>query len=509
MNSSNRGIVYLIGAGPGSSDLITVKGKECLQRADVIIYDYLVNESLLSLGDGGAEIIYVGKKSGHHTMDQKEINNLLIEKAKQGLTVARLKGGDPFIFGRGGEEAMELSKAGIKFEIIPGVTSAIAVPAYAGIPLTHRDYSSTVCFITGHEDPSKEGSINWDPIAKSSGTLVFLMGIGNLDKIAERLIANGRPSDSPVAVIGNGTMPNQRTLIGTLADISQKVKDADLKPPGVIVVGDVVNLRRHLSWFESRPLFGKRILVTRPEDQAEGFIRALSDLGAQYLLFPTIKIVPPASWKELDRAIDALSRYDWIIFTSVNGVKYFFERLNGAKKDARHLKGIKIGVIGPKTKAALIGRGVSADLTPDKYWAEGVAEELGRYPLDGKKVLLPRPAIARDYIPTKLKSFGAIVDVAEAYQIVQPEYSQDQLGELFKNGKIDMITFTSPSAVNNFLGLFEGKSIYEEIPRVEVACIGPITAQKATESGLKVTIIPDEYTVEGLTKAIVEFYGQS
>jgi uroporphyrinogen III methyltransferase/synthase len=504
-----KGMVYLIGAGPGSPDLITVKGKECLQRADVIIYDYLVNELLLSLGDSDAEIIYVGKKSGHHTVDQKEINNLLIEKAKQGLTVARLKGGDPFIFGRGGEEAVELSKAGIKFEIIPGVTSAIAVPAYAGIPLTHRDYSSAVCFITGHEDPSKGvSSINWDAIARSSGTLVFLMGIGNLDKIAERLIANGRPSDSPVAVIGNGTMPTQRTLIGTLADIDQKVKDADLTPPGVIVVGDVVNLRGHLNWFESRPLFGKRIVVTRPEDQAEGFIRALSELGAQYLLFPTIKIVPPASWKDLDRAIDGLSRYDWIIFTSVNGVKYFFERLNGARKDARHLKGIKIGVIGPKTKAALMDRGVSADLIPDKYQAECVVGELESHPLDGKRVLLPRPAIARDYIPTKLKNFGSIVDVAEVYQIVQPEYSQAQLGELFKNGRIDMITFTSPSAVDNFLALFEGKSIYEEIPNVEVACIGPITAQKASESGLKVTVISDEYTVEGLIRAIVEFYGQ-
>lgn len=504
-----KGIVYLIGAGPGSPELITVKGKECLQRADVIIYDHLVNESVLSLGEADAELIYVGKKSGHHTVGQKEINSLLVEKATKGLTVARLKGGDPFIFGRGGEEAVELSKAGIRFEVIPGVTSAITVPAYAGIPLTHREHSSTVCFITGHEDPFKDrSSINWDAIAKSSGTLVFLMGIGNLDKIAERLIVNGRPSNSPVAVIANGTMPAQRTIIGNLADIGQKVKDADLTPPGVIVVGDVVNLRSYLNWFESRPLFGKRILVTRPQDQAEGFIRALSELGAQYLLFPTIKIIPPASWKDLDRAIDGLSRYDWIIFTSVNGVKYFFERLNGAKKDARHLNGIKIGVIGPKTKAALMARGVSADLTPDKYWAECVVEELEGYPLEGKRVLLPRPAIARDYIPTKLKDLGAIVDVVEAYQTVRPEYSQDQLGELFKNGRIDMITFMSPSAVDSFLALFEGKSIYEEIPKVEVACIGPITAQKATESGLKVTIIPDEYTMEGLTRAIVESYRQ-
>jgi len=430
----------------------------------------------------------------------------LIEKSKKGLIVARLKGGDPFIFGRGGEEAMELSKEGIKFEIVPGVTSAIAVPAYAGIPLTHRDFASTVCFITGHEDPNKEMSgINWDALTKFSGTLVFLMGIGNIEKIARKLTENGMPSHSPVAVIGNGTMPTQRTIIGNLANISQKAKDAALNPPGVIMVGDVVNLREHLNWFESRPLFGKRILVTRPEDQAAGFIRALSELGAQCLLFPTIKIIPPSRWEGLDRAIEGLSRYDWILFTSVNGVKYFFERLHVAKKDVRYLQGIKIGAIGPKTSVALMDRGVNPDLIPDRYWAEGVVEALEEYPIEGKKILLPRPAIARDYIPKKLKSLGAIVDEVEAYQTVQPEYSQDQLSELFN---IDMITFTSPSTVTNFLALFEGTSIYEEISKADVACIGPITARKATEAGLKVTVAPDEYTVDALVRAIVEFYEQ-
>jgi len=503
-----KGMVYLIGAGPGSPDLITVKGKECLQKADVIVYDYLVSESLLSLGGKDVEIVYAGKKSGRHTMSQKEINSLLIEKANKGLTVARLKGGDPFIFGRGGEEAMELSKAGITFEIVPGVTSAIAVPAYAGIPLTHRDYSSTVCLITGHEDPAKEKStINWDAIARSSGTVVFLMGIGNLDKIARTLIDNGRPSNSPVVAIGNGTMPNQRTIIGTLANISEKVKDEDFTPPGVIVVGDVVNLRDHLNWFESLPLFGKRIVVTRPEDQATSFISTLSELGAQCLLFPTIKIIPPASWKELDRAIEGLSRYDWIIFTSVNGVKYFFERLHAAKKDVRHLNGIKIGVIGPRTTSALIDRGISPDLVPDKYWAEGVVEELEGYPLDGKRILLPRPSVARHYMPKKLKDSGAIVDVVEAYQTVLPDYSQNQIDELFENGKIDMITFTSPSTVTNFLAIFEGKSIYEVISRMKVACIGPITAQKASEAGLRVVVSPDEYTADALARAIAEVYG--
>lgn len=510
MKDKAKGIVYLIGAGPGSPDLITVKGRKCLQKADVIVYDYLASESLLSLAGEDAETIYAGKKSGRHSMSQEEINNLLIEKAKEGLTVARLKGGDPFIFGRGGEEAMELSRAGITFEIVPGVTSAVAVPAYAGIPLTHRGYSSTVCFITGHEDPTKEeSSINWSALSESSGTLVFLMGIGNLEKIARKLIDGGRPSDSPVVVIGNGTMPNQRTITGTLANISKKVKDADLTPPGVIVVGDVVNLRGHLNWFESRPLFGKRILVTRPEDQATGFIMALSGLGAQCLLFPTIEIIPPESWGELDRAIEGLSRYDWILFTSVNGVAHFFARLDVAKKDTRHLNGIKIGAIGPKTAAALMDRGINPDLIPDTYRAEEMVQALRGYPLNGKRVLLPRPAIARDSIPKSLKSLGALVDEVEAYQTVQPEYSQDQLGGLFKKGKIDMITFTSPSGVTNFLALLEGKPIYEEISKVGVACIGPVTAQKAKEVGLKVVVAPDEYTAEALARAIAEFYEQS
>jgi len=505
-----KGIVYLIGAGPGSPDLITVKGKECLQEADVVVYDYLASESLLSLAGEDAETIYAGKKSGRHSMSQEEINNLLIEKAKEGLTVARLKGGDPFIFGRGGEEAMELSRAGITFEIVPGVTSAVAVPAYAGIPLTHRGYSSTVCFITGHEDPTREESnINWSALSESSGTLVFLMGIGNLEKIARKLIESGRPSDSPVVVIGNGTMPNQRTITGTLANISKKVKDADLTPPGVIVVGDVVNLRGHLNWFESRPLFGKRILVTRPEDQATGFIMALSGLGAECLLFPTIEIIPPESWGELDRAIEGLSRYDWILFTSVNGVAYFFARLDVAKKDTRRLNGIKIGAIGPKTAAALMDRGINPDLIPDTYRAEEMVEALKGYPLNGKRVLLPRPAIARDLIPKSLKSLGALVDEVEAYQTVQPEYSQDQLDRLFKKGKIDMITFTSPSGVTNVLALLEGKPIYEEISKVGVACIGPVTAQRAKEVGLKVVVAPDEYTAEALARAIAEFYEQS
>jgi uroporphyrinogen III methyltransferase/synthase len=504
---SIKGIVYLIGAGPGDPGLITVRGRECLQRADVVVYDYLVHESLLSLARRDAELIYVGKKSGRHTMSQGAINKLLIERAGKGLRIARLKGGDPFIFGRGGEEAMELADAGIPFEIIPGVTSAIAVPAYAGIPLTHRNLSSTTCLVTGHEDPTKKASnIDWDSLAQSSGTLVFLMGMGNLGKITKRLIQGGRPPHTPTAVIGSGTSPRQVTVIGTLATIGKKAKDAGLDPPGVIVIGDVVGLREHLNWFESRPLFGKRILVTRPEEQAADFVKTLTGLGARCEVFPTIQIVPPESWEDLDRAIEDLSGYDWILFTSVNGVKYFFERLSHAGKDARSLGRIRIGVIGPKTQEALREKGISPDLIPDTYWTEGLAGKLKGFPMREKRILIPRPKIARDDLPKGLRGLGAIVDEVEAYLTLAPKYSRDRPQGILKGGKIDLIIFTSPSTVDNFVRISKGNDFYDVISGIAVACIGPVTAKKAMEEGLNVVIVPDEYTVDSLVGAIIGYY---
>ena len=507
MDKRKKGMVYLVGGGPGSPDLLTLKAKECLRKADVVIYDYLVSESILCLAREDAELIYVGKKGGMHTASQQRINSLLIEKAKMGMTVARLKGGDPFIFGRGGEEAMELSQARIPFEIVPGVTSAIAVPTYAGIPLTHRAYSSTVCFITGHEDPTKETpGINWEALAKFSGTLVFLMGMRNLGTIARRLIDNGLPPNCPAAVIANGTLSNQRAIRGTLSDIDQKAQAAKFAPPVIIVVGDVVDLREHLNWFESKPLFGKKIVVTRPEEQAQGLANMLTELGAWVHLFPTIKILPPKSWSEIDEAIAGLSRYDWVLFTSVNGVKYFFQRLRNARKDGRYLSGIQIGVIGPVTGDALYEEGLIPDLLPEKYSAEGIVEVLEKLPLSGKRFLLPRPVLARDYLPKKITGLGATVDVVEAYQTALPEYEDDRLGGFFQEGPIDMITFTSPSTVDNFLGLLKGKPAEKGISGAKIACIGPITAQRAAEKGLEVTIVPDEYTIEGLFEAVVRFY---
>ena len=507
LGNKAKGLVYLIGAGPGDPDLITVKGRECLEGADVVVYDKLVGESLLTLARKDAELIYVGKKRGHHTISQGEINELLIKKAHRGLRVARLKGGDPFIFGRGGEEAMELSKAGVSFEVISGVTSAIAVPTYAGIPLTHRDLSSTTCFITGHEDPTKKVSnINWGALAQSTGTLVFLMGMGNLGKIIKRLIQGGRPSTTPAAVIGSGTTSRQIAATGTLATIGKEAKDAGITPPGVIVVGDVVHLRERLSWFESRPLFGRRILITRPEEQATDFVKILTGFGAHCEVFPTIQITPPETWEGLDRAIGSLSSYEWILFTSVNGVRYFFERLTRANKDARSLGGIKIGVIGPKTQEALRAQGINPDMMPDTYCTEGLAGELRGYTMRGKRILIPRPKIAGDDLSKRLHGLGAVVDEVEAYLTRKPEYDQNTLKEVFEPGGIDLITFTSPSTVGNFLELCSDNDIYDEISGIAVACIGPVTAQRATEEGLDVAIVPDEYTIDSLAEAIVKYY---
>ncbi|MEE9610229.1 MAG: uroporphyrinogen-III C-methyltransferase, partial [Desulfatiglandales bacterium] len=404
MALTKKGKVYLVGAGPGDPGLLTIKAKECIAQADVVIYDYLANQAFLNYADAEAELIYVGKKGGSHTMSQHDINALIVEKASSGLNVVRLKGGDPFIFGRGGEEAEELVESGVSFEVVPGVTSAIAVPAYAGIPLTHRDYTSTVAFITGHEDPTKEKSdIEWDKLSTAVGTLVFLMGVGNLPRIAESLMEHGRPPETPVAVIYRGTVPEQQTIVGTLQDIAERAQREKIKSPAIIVVGDIVNLRKELNWFENRPLFGRRVVVTRAREQASGFLATLSELGAECIEFPTIEIIPPSSWKHLDKAIHSLESYQWLLFTSVNGVKYFFQRLEALGKDVRDLKGIKIGAIGPKTAQAIHEKGIRLDLVPDEYRAEAVVEAFKKLETKAFRVLLPRAAQAREILPQELE----------------------------------------------------------------------------------------------------------
>ncbi|MBN1905800.1 MAG: uroporphyrinogen-III C-methyltransferase [Deltaproteobacteria bacterium] len=504
-----KGMVYLVGAGPGDPGLLTIKAKECIERADVLLYDYLANYKFLEYAPPDAEHIYVGKKAGDHTKRQDEINSIICEKAIEGLTVVRLKGGDPFIFGRGGEEAQELLKAGVSFEIVPGITSAIAVPAYAGIPLTHRDHTATVAFITGHEDPSKgESNIAWDKLATGIGTLVFLMGIGNLNNICLALIENGRSPDTPVAVIFRGTHPEQKTITGTLETIYEISQKAGIKPPGIIVVGDVVGLRNELNWFEKRPLFGKSIVVTRAREQASGFMAGLRELGANCIEFPTIEIRPPDDWAPLDRAIERIRDYNWLIFTSVNGVKFFFKRLFEDGKDVRALGEIKVCAIGPKTADEVKGYGIIPDMVPTEYRAEAVIIGFRRLKTDSLKILLPRAKEAREILPDELRKMGAKVDVVESYVTIMPENRVAAISKMLEAGEISMITFTSSSTVTNFMGMFgtNANQVKEWLKDVDIASIGPITSETARRLGLKITVEPESYTIDALTNAIVGHY---
>jgi len=502
-----NGKVYLVGAGPGDPGLITVKGLECIQKADVIIYDYLASPTLLKHTSQKAEMIYVGKKGSDHTLTQDKINELIVKKAKAGLTVARLKGGDPFIFGRGGEEAEVLIDEGIPFEIVPGVTSAIAAPAYAGIPLTHRDFTSTLAFVTGHEDPTKEGtSINWESLAKGIGTIVFFMGVKNLPDIVHKLILHGMKPDTPVALIRWGTTPNQETVSGTLENIVERVKAAGLKAPAIIVVGGVVTLREKMKWFENRPLFGKRILVTRAREQASDLVKLLSDLGAECIECPTIKVVPPDDWKPLDTAVEHLSDYNWIVFTSVNGVKFFFERLFANGKDVRALGHLKTASIGPATAKKLLDFGINSDIIPESYRAESVVEAFQKEDIKGKKILLPRAEEARPVLPVELTKMGATVDEIIAYCTKEVMDNADILTDQLREGEIDIITFTSSSTVKNFRAILpqDDKELQNLLRDVIIAGIGPITADTAKELGFNVHIIAESFTIPGLCEAIVK-----
>ncbi len=502
-----NGKVYLVGAGPGDPELITLKGLKCIENADVIIYDYLASPSLLKHAQKHAEIIYVGKKGGDHTLSQDRINALIAEKAQKGFTVTRLKGGDPFIFGRGGEEAEVLIDARIPFEIIPGVTSAIAAPAYAGIPLTHRKFTSTVAFVTGHEDPAKaESSIDWAALAKGIGTIVFLMGVKNLPHITDRLMHHGMPPDTPVALIRWGTTPKQTTVSGTLDTIVERTKAAGLKPPAIIVVGHVVKLREKMQWFETRPLMGRCIVVTRAREQASDLVKRLADLGAECLECPTIKVAPPEDVKPLDRAIENLSSYDWLIFTSVNGVNFFFERLFQKNKDVRALKDIHTAVIGPATEKRLFDFGFKSDMVPESYRAESVVKAFAGKDVAGKKILLPRAKEARPVLPLELKKMGAVVDEVAAYRTQAVKDNADVLSARLKERTIDMITFTSSSTVKNFHALFPNEDLKDLMQGVTIASIGPVTADTARDLGFDVHIVAKSYTIPGLCQAILTHF---
>jgi len=498
------GTVYLIGAGPGDPGLVTVKAVQCLKKADVVVYDYLANDDLLDYAPPHAEKIYAGKMGGAHAMAQEDINKLLGDKALTGATVARLKGGDPYIFGRGGEEAAYLYDLNVPFEVIPGVSSAIAAPAYAGVPLTDRRHTSSVSLITGHEDPTKpKSSLDWERISNSAGTLVFLMGVKNLPGITQNLIKYGRSPETPVAIIQQGTTPSQKTVTGTLLTIVEEAENAGVKPPSIILVGSVVQLRPKLNWFETRPLFGKTIIVTRARQQASGFLQKLRDLGANAIAFPTIATAPPDSWEPLDKALDALNTYQWLIFTSVNGVVFFEQRLHARGLDTRALGGVKVAAIGPATADRLREMGVAADFVPSEYRAEGVVEGLKELTGPGTRMLLPRAAEAREVLPDELRKMGVTVDVTPAYRTILPTERREKVARLLSEGKVDMVTFTSSSTVSNLAAMFPHIPLAQLLKSVQVACIGPITAKTAQKHHLQTHIQPDEYTIEGLTDAIV------
>ncbi len=518
---NEKGVVYLVGAGPGDIGLLTVKGLRCLQRAEVVIYDFHLNAQILNYISHDAEFIYAGKRGGHHTMTQDEINAAIVHKAKEGKIVCRLKGGDPFVFGRGGEEAQVLAREGIRFEVVPGVSSSVAAPAYAGIPLTHRLYSSSFAVIPGYEDTTKEHSaIDWKKLATGVGTLVFLMAVRNIDVLTEKLIENGRRPDTPVAVVRWGTRPDQKTLVSTLKDIAALVREKDIRRPAVMVVGDVVKLRDELKWYEERPMFGHRVLVTR---EHSGGFEQLEDLGAEIVQFSTVEIVPPATWEEIDRSIDRIGDYHWLIFTSANGVKYFFRRLFERGVDIRELKGLKICAIGTMTAAEVEKFGIRVDLVPDEFRAEGLisaivrklgrAEEhsglpdVGSPSLKGLRFLMPRAEVAREVFPDEVRRLGGIIDVPVAYRAVKPELHGKRLKRFLKEGRITIATFTSAATFNNFREIM-GEDADEMLRNVAIAVIGPVTAKAIEKTGRTVDIMPNEATVGALAEEIKKWATQ-
>jgi uroporphyrinogen III methyltransferase/synthase len=486
------GKVYLVGAGPGDPDLLTLKGRRVLESADAVLYDHLANEALLDYAPRTAERLYVGKKKTEHAFTQDEICRMMIERSHAGKVVVRLKGGDPFIFGRGGEEVEALADAGVEFEVVPGVTAPLGIAAYCGIPLTHRDHTSVVTFLTGH-DPA---AIDWQRVA-SSETLVIFMGLTTFGDIARRLIAAGRAPETPAIAVRWVTRPEQQSVIGTLADLPSRIAEAGLKPPATIVIGPVVSLRGKLNWFERLPLFGQRIVVTRAQGQAGEFSARLRSLGAAVTEFATIAIRPAEDYSPLDNAIARLDTYDWLIFTSVNGVRFFLDRLDRSARDLRSIRA-RICAIGPATRDAVERLHLKVDVMPTEYVAEGLLAAFAAYDLTGARILLPRAAVARDTIPTELTRRGAHIEVVEAYRTEIPEYASVAAQEVF-GSKPDWITFTSSSTVKNLLAA-AGR---DAIKGVRVASIGPVTSETARRHGLTVTVEAKQFTIDGLVEAIL------
>ena len=499
-----QGKVYLIGAGPGDPGLLTLKGREVLARADAIVYDALINPQLLKWAKPGARKIFVGKRGRHHIKEQGEINAILARMASRGHVVARLKGGDPFMFARGGEEAVFLARAGIRFEIVPGVTSALGAAAYAGIPLTHRRFNSMVTFVTGVEGKGKRAApVEWSRISHDS-TLVIFMGLERLAGIVHRLRRQGWDNTMPVAAIQWGTMPQQCVVEGTLATIVHRVRGSGLSSPVLIIVGRVTSLRKTLRWFDRKPLEGKKIVITRAAGQASAFSRLLSAAGADVISFPAIEIAPPPRWAPVDAAIRELKSYDWLLFTSANGVTMFFDRLKALGCHRRDLKGIRIGAIGPKTSSHVQALGFKVNALPDEYRAEALAEAIGS--VKGLRILLARAQEAREILPRILQARGARVNVVTVYRTLKARKLPLSLKMRLIKGDIQAVTFTSSSTVDGFMRNLTAGERRRVFRHAKAAAIGPITAATLRRYGVRPAIQAKPYTTEALTEAIVEYF---
>jgi len=510
--TARPGHVSLLGAGPGDPELITARALRRLGEADVVLYDALVHPNLLSHAKPGADLVFVGKRAGRSYERQSAINERLIDEAKRGRQVVRLKGGDPYLFGRGSEEAEALAAEGISFEVVPGVASPMAASAYTGISLTHRDMASSVAYVTATESIEKDESAHdWSKLATATQTIVFFMGLRKLDSLMARLIEHGRSPETPAAVVASASLPSQRTVVGTVGTVAALARDAKLEMPALTIVGPVVALRKQLRWFDTLPLFGKRVLITRPEGQSDEMARLLRDAGADPVELPTVRIVAPRDPALMANAVAHLDQYAWVVFTSVNGVEATFSALDAMQRDARAFGAARIAAIGPATAAALRERGIRADVVPDEYRGEAVAQAIlaASSNLQGTKILLPRAEVARDVLPEMLRSAGATVEVVPAYR-TEPASADDfaHIRQRLEEGTLEIVTFTSSSTVKQLVdGL--GANAQTLLSRVAVAAIGPITADTARELGLAVTVTASAYTAPGLVAALIEHYRQT
>ena len=495
--SARPGVAYLVGAGPGDPGLITARALELIANADVILHDRLVGPGVIELARGDAELVYVGKRPGEEAVEQQRIEALMIDRARAGRSVVRLKGGDPFVFGRGGEEAEALAAAGVEFEIVPGVTAGVAAPAYAGIPVTHRDDASAVAFVTGHEDPEKpETALDWEAVARFPGTLVLYMGVKNLPLIADRLTSAGRDPTEPAAAIERGTRTDQRTVTATLAELPAAVADARLRAPAILVFGPVAARREAIAWVERRPLHGRRVVVTRARAQASGVAATLRGLGAEVVELPAIRIEPRLDAPEVRDAVAALHSYALVCLTSANAVALLFEAMAAQGRDARALANASVAAIGPGTAAALAEHGVLADLVPERFVAESLAEALAGVAIEGRPVLIARAAEARDVLPDALTKRGADVDVVALYETVREDPGPEAIEAA---AAADYVTFTSSSTVRNLLA-----AVGDRFPiGARIVSIGPITSETAREAGLTVHVEAERHDIEGLVEALV------